>query len=298
MNTPARLLLTIALLYQSLASAAYITDKLYVGLYKNPESQGKPDKVLTSGTSIKLLEQKGTYFQVELEDGAKGWVERRYIIEQEPALLSLIAAKKEGERLRVELDQTRNELANVQKELSAKHPTTKGEQELKKQLDAAHQKVAALEAQQKQHPTAGKPAATGTAEGEPPASCEQQLDEMESKQLQCQVRLSKYTKDDKDSVNAENDKLRERMQQAISLLGLPPSGEVPTLVPLSELTAQVASQVQTAQQPQPQPSETQEPDTSLPVWVYVLMVLTLLTGIIAGFALFDYRSRYRYSIRL
>ena len=114
---------------------------------------------------------------------------------------------------------------------------------------------------------------------------------MESKQLQCQVRLAKYTKDDQNSVTAENEKLREIMQQAVNLLNLPPNGEVPLMVPASALASIALGQAPTTTNAPAANAETTQ--DRLPSWVYLIFVLALITGLIAGFALFDYRSRLR-----
>lgn len=283
------------LLLPPLLEAAFITDTIRVGLYSEPTSNPniQPLKILLSGEEIKVLEKKGDFVRVQLGDGAKGWIGRRYVVDNTPAVRSLVDSRKEVERLKVELDQTRQELFSLQQELAGGG----ADGVLKDALAAANKEVKTLQEKLKQK---AKPAAD-----DPAAVCEQQLESMEAKQLQCQVRLAKYTKDDKDSLTAENEKLRETMQQAVNLLAMPPSGEVPVLIPASAFTATRTTIVQPPvastppqKTPAATPIEQQGEDEGLPVWVYLMMGLTLITGVIGGFALFDYRSRYRYSIRL
>jgi hypothetical protein len=291
-------LLMLLLLLSPLLQAAFITDNIRVGFYKEPDTKTRPIKVLLSGEEITELEQRGAFVKVRLTDGSTGWIGRQYVSNDEPAVRSLVESRKEVARLSVELDQTRQELLSVQQEIA----TTDGDTRLKDALAAANRKIAELEARAK------KPAPK-------PGSCEQQLDEIEAKELQCQVRLAKFDKENKDSVVAENEKLRELMQQATNLLAMPANGELPVMIPASVLTANTRIITQKVMPPaapaaaapvsaapaqaQAKPDAGQAmPEEGLPVWVYLLMVLTLITGIIGGFALFDYRSRYRYSIRL
>jgi hypothetical protein len=268
--------------------AAFITDQIRVGLYPEPNTQGRPLKVLLSGEEIKLLEQQGSYYRVELKDGSKGWIGRQYLSEEEPAVRALLTSRKELTRLQTELEQTRQELLRLQQELS------QGNEEniLKEALAAANLKAKELEEKLQARLKMG-------AEGQP--SCEQQLDEMEQRQLQCQVRLAKHTKEGQEgqsALAAENDRLRETMQQAAKLLELPRSGEVPVLIPASAFTTTriipPPAPIPSAQPATPAKTEA-IPEQELPIWIYLVLVLTLITGIIAGFALFDFRARFRFN---
>lgn len=258
--------------------AAYITDRINVGLYKTPpKGDAAHIATLHSGDEIaKVLEQKDKYVKIELPDGRTGWVGRQYVSDQQPAVLELIESRKQVLELTQALEQARAATAT---------PPAPAEVALKQELATTYKKLAELEARIKDRE------ASKAAEASPgaAATCEQQLDAMESKQLQCQVRLAKYTRDDKNSVTAENEQLRELMQQAIALLNLPSNGEVPLMVPASALVT-VAQAAPTGSYTIP----VQTARDSLPSWVYLIFVLALMTGGIAGFAFFDYRSRLRY----
>lgn len=283
------MMLRLTLLLLSLASlpldAAWITDHIAVGLYENPPKANTPHiGTLHSGDEIKqVLEVKGNHAKIELTDGRKGWIGKQYVSEQIPAVLELIDSRKQVLELTQALEQAR---------ASGGAPGTPtqgtGEGALKQELSAAYKKLALLEARLKDKETKASQGKT-----EAPATCEQQLENVEAKQLQCQVRLAKYTKDDKDSVNAENEKLRELIQQAASLLNLPANGEVPIMVPASALAA-VAQFGPATASGSPQTTNSQSSQDGLPAWVYLIFLLALITGGIAGFAFFDYRSRIRY----
>jgi hypothetical protein len=198
-------------------------------------------------------------------------------------------AKKQSESLKVELDQVRQELVSVQKELSKQQGgKPAASSDTAKALDKANKRISELEQQLKAQPgPSGDPAAN--------AVCDQQLEKMEIKQLQCQMRLAKRSKNDKDSVFAENERLRDIMQEAVNLLGLKPSGEVPALV------------YGTPAPPAPPPATTptaageetlEAEEQGLPFWAYLVFFLSLITGGIAGYAFFDFRSRQGVSARL
>ncbi len=93
------------LLMAALAPAwgAHITDRLAVGLYDAPELKGKPQRLLTTGTPLEVLERKGDAVRVRLGDGASGWLEARYVTEEKPAAAALLEARAEIRRLKERL---------------------------------------------------------------------------------------------------------------------------------------------------------------------------------------------------
>lgn len=266
--------------------AAYITDYIAIGLYESiPKANTPHIGTLHSGDEIKaILEQKGNHAKIELTDGRKGWIGKQYISEQIPAVMELIESRKQVLELTQALEQAR--ASTAEPGAAAQPKAAPANTALKQELGAAYKKLAYLEARLKD-----KDANAPQFRPDAAATCEQQLENVEAKQLQCQVRLAKYTKDDKDSVAAENEKLREIMQQATALLNLPDTGEVPVMIPASALVTmtQTASGSGSFQLPLPKDDK-----DGLPGWIYLIFLLALVTGGIAGFAFFDYRSRLRY----
>ena len=98
-----RLLPLLMLLALAPAWAAHITDRLAVGLYETPELKGKPQRLLTTGTPLEVLERKGEAVRVRLGDGSSGWVEARYVTEEKPAAAALLEARAEIRRLKERL---------------------------------------------------------------------------------------------------------------------------------------------------------------------------------------------------
>jgi SH3 domain protein len=75
------------------ALAAHVTDKLLAGMYPAPKSQGKPLKLLSSGTPVEVLERGEVFHKVRIEDGAEGWVNSAYLTDETPARSLLVEAQ-------------------------------------------------------------------------------------------------------------------------------------------------------------------------------------------------------------
>lgn len=75
------------------ALATHVTDKLLAGMYPEPKSQGKPLKLLPSGTPLEVLERGEVFHKVRIEDGAEGWVNAAYLTEDTPAKVLLVEAQ-------------------------------------------------------------------------------------------------------------------------------------------------------------------------------------------------------------
>lgn len=69
--------------------AAHITDRLVVGLYAEPTTEGKPVELLTSGAALEVLSRREGFAEVEVASGNRGWVEDRYVTDDKPAKAEL-----------------------------------------------------------------------------------------------------------------------------------------------------------------------------------------------------------------
>ena len=263
--------LLIALLSQPV-SAAYITDKLLVGLYGSANSISKPIKILSSGTRISILERQGGFIKVKLKDSTVGWVERRYVTDDQPAGAKLSLVQAKAKRLEKDLKKTKDELAKLKKNASSGGAKSK---KLEKELAEVRKQNAEFKETIKRQDDIAKDLEKKIQESQSGYALKKyqaQVDELEAKLLQSQVRLARRTQKDDSKIHAENEAMRERMQQAAKLLNIDPNADIA-------------------------PATEEEPAGSgMPIWVYPLILLTLITGIVAGFALFDYRSRSRYSV--
>ena len=90
------------------AGAAYVTDKLMVGVHEGPQAAGEPARLVQGGTPVEVLKRSGEYLEVRLPDGGTGWVETRFVTDDRPAtflLLEAQASKAALERKMADLQQ-------------------------------------------------------------------------------------------------------------------------------------------------------------------------------------------------
>ncbi|MBU0499926.1 MAG: TIGR04211 family SH3 domain-containing protein [Gammaproteobacteria bacterium] len=267
MFRPSAILLPLLLALAPQAQGAFITDKLLVGLYGNLDNSSKPIKILSSGTSVEVLERQRGYIKVKLNDGSVGWVELRYVTDDTPSQAKLAELEKQNKQIQQNLDKAKEEFDALKKKTEGMDKLMAGNKALEERLEESAKRVAALEDQVKQKDERIKTLGEEQYAGEGEPELQAKIQELEAKLLQSQVKLARRTSMKEDAVYAENDVLRDRMGKASALLKIDDK-------PL----------------PKEDPKEESKAE-GLPVWVYLMLFLTLLTGIVAGFALFDLRSR-------
>ncbi|HEX5056237.1 MAG TPA: TIGR04211 family SH3 domain-containing protein [Gammaproteobacteria bacterium] len=109
---------------------AYISDRLNLGLYLQPDPASTPIKSLPSGMQVQILESRDGFARIRMIDGNEGWARAEFITAEPPAKVLLQQVTRERDQLR---DQ-----------LSAE---TSGAKQLTTQLAQAHQKIQQLEQQ-------------------------------------------------------------------------------------------------------------------------------------------------------
>lgn len=245
------LLLLLTLLPVHTVLADYITDRLLVGLYADHDSSGKAIKVLSSGTEVAVLDRKQGYIKVKLKDGTVGWVELRYITQTVPAQERLEKLEEEHKKLQQELERT-TKARNLEDRKGARG-----------KLNKAYIRIAEQEKQVKQLKEQIAAMEERGISSKDTAEYQEEIGQLEAKLLQSQIKLAKRMKMDEGTVKAEMDAMRERMDKAIEIL--------------RDRTGDPNAQTGI--------------DEGLPFWVYIMIFLTLITGVVAGFAVFEYRSR-------
>jgi SH3 domain protein len=96
-------LLLMTLAAPAAAQTAYVSDRLFLGLYPEADSNGTPIKSMASGTQVEILETRDTYVRVRLGDGTEGWARADFVTQETPAKLLLDQMKIERDRLRQQL---------------------------------------------------------------------------------------------------------------------------------------------------------------------------------------------------
>ena len=137
-------LMVICLIYcqgSGLAETMYVTDRLHLSLRNSP-GPGQPAlRLLPSDTKVDVLETEGNWAKVQLEDGSKGWVMKKYLVEDLPKSLVIEQLKgqieegkdiperlqKENASLKREIDTLQNQIIQqkTRLEITAKQNTWK-----------------------------------------------------------------------------------------------------------------------------------------------------------------------------
>lgn len=114
---------------KTLAEPAYISERLYLGLYAVPDSTTEPIKTLASGTSVEIVQHLGEYVQLQLKDGTEGWARAEFVSKEPPAKTQVQELTNERDRLRKQLETASN---------------NNREKTLQQQLSRANEKIVEL----------------------------------------------------------------------------------------------------------------------------------------------------------
>lgn len=128
------------------AETGYVTDELRLNVYATPEFSGSPVRTLSSGDAFEVLVRERLATEVELADGARGYVRTAYIVDEKPARLIVAETRAEVERLTDELSELRAAFEDPAAEISALNQriTT-----LEAEVDSRDVRVSELESEAK-----------------------------------------------------------------------------------------------------------------------------------------------------
>ena len=82
----------------------YVTDKLRLSLYREPNSGSGTIRLLISGDVLFVLERNGPYSKVRTEDGATGWVKNGFLQNDATSTFQLLEVQDENESLIRQID--------------------------------------------------------------------------------------------------------------------------------------------------------------------------------------------------
>jgi len=115
------------MLWPIVGNGAHITDKLLAGMYAAPNKAEQPIQLLPSGTPVELMGEQKDFVKVQLVDGKTGWVEKRFLSEEKPAKVRLLALQSKYRQLQGKLDEAEKSLAELG--LPAKLSTPKSDEQ-------------------------------------------------------------------------------------------------------------------------------------------------------------------------
>jgi len=102
---------------RAIAETQYVSDQLIITLRRGEGDQYKILKTLKTGTPVEVLQEGAKDHDfVRTLDGTEGWVLKQYLTDETPKLTIIARLEKEGEQLREQVSQ----LKNQQEDLTAK----------------------------------------------------------------------------------------------------------------------------------------------------------------------------------
>lgn len=105
------------------AQAAYITDSIEVKLLSHPDRQSETVDQLTSGAPIRILQQQSGWTQVERPNGQQGWLETKYVAENQTAEQRLLALQSTHRQLQRDFQDNQKQIQSLERRLSELTPT-------------------------------------------------------------------------------------------------------------------------------------------------------------------------------
>ena len=134
-------------LFTSIAHAEtnYVIDELKIGLHEDRTIDSPIIKLVPSGTALTIIERDNDLVQVQEPDGARGWVNSKYLIDKKPGRAQLVELEKSNAALQKEI-----ELLKLKPGTGTTTDTSMGNdnsKELEQQLKSERLKVGELQAQ-------------------------------------------------------------------------------------------------------------------------------------------------------
>jgi SH3 domain protein len=98
--------------FPALAQKGYIRDMVIINLRMAPFSNAQSVKLLRTGDSMNILEEREDFMRIRTPEGAEGWVSSQYITEEPPARIKLVALKNQNSNLKRNVAELEAKLKN------------------------------------------------------------------------------------------------------------------------------------------------------------------------------------------
>jgi len=243
---------------QVLAEQSYVTDRISLDIHIGADEKTSVIKSVPSGTELEVLDEEGNFVEIRLRDGTQGWVNSGFVMIEIPAEKKYDVLATQYEKTTQELDKLKLDYTKKNRELQTRRDqlsnATTTIRDLKKRKD-------------------GKIIVDPEMENKLTAS----LQEIETLKLKL-IKLEKNSESKVDidqkqifselqDVKIQNDVMQKRIDVSMAHL----SGK---RIPTAEELASIRPQ--------------------FPLWYWGLLIVLLLTGIVAGYFIMDYRYRSRH----
>ena len=251
------------------AETLYVTDRILLGIHTEASEDSPLLDSVPSGTAVQVLETAEAFKKVRLPNGKIGWVSSGYLVNAKPATAQVDEIIAREQKLQAELKTITEELDNKNRELQVRRDELSNArttiQELKKKeanaapaIDTkmAEELAAANEELEKLKDKLAQLETNSPAELPIEQSAQQ---ESQSETSDLSERLAQ--------LEADNATLRGRIEMALAHLN---GEEIPSAEELALLKPR------------------------LPNWLWGVMVLMIIIGVVVGVSWMDYRHRRRH----
>ncbi|NNJ91422.1 MAG: TIGR04211 family SH3 domain-containing protein [Gammaproteobacteria bacterium] len=265
-----RLIITGLLLILAVTTtqAAYITDKLVAGLYKEAKVTDKPVKALTSGTPLEVVSRKNGFIKVRTSDGVIGWVESTYLTDEKPARSILLDTQAKLSILQKKLDK----LSRLEKNADAAKAVDEIAA-LQEKLAQAQGKISQLEIQLKALRISGD-------------QLDESRDLLEREKKQLVADMQKQNKVASKALEKENALLKKQINQVREILKVPVSNAI-TKPQKVEVVDSAVNQTD-----KPLLDKFTASVSGKPLWM--IAIALLLLGFVAGYYVMRIRVQHRF----
>lgn len=124
----------------SSAQKGWVSDMLVLTFRQGPGNTFPVEKTLTSNTPVVILEERNGFYNVELQTGETGWVDKKFIIFEAPKAVLLAQARQRNATLENRIQRQTDEINALKEKLTAQQAAHTGQLDplqasLKKTLD-------------------------------------------------------------------------------------------------------------------------------------------------------------------
>lgn len=246
------------------AKVMYVTDRFVLGVHTEPDEESPLLASISSGSSVEVLEENEGFNQVKLADGRVGWVSAGYLVNEEPSTTQLDTTMRQLELLKAKLKETDEKYKKRDHELQVRND----------QLSNARTSIRELKNKLKKAGKSTEPVKVDTAMAEELAAANKEIDKLKallSEEKPLETKVASESGEDVSlqlvQTQLEVEKLKARIDLALANL----SGEF-----------------------NPDAVDMQRLKPNIPGWIWALMVIVLIAGLILGILGMDYRVRQRH----
>ncbi len=134
----------VAILTTNLVSAQtvqYVSDQLEAPVRSGPDDKNRIVKMLTSGEKVQKLSERGSFVEISF-NGTKGWIHKRFLMDDAPAREFVELARSQFEPLKEKIDTLEN---SVKEKDAVIQRITELNEQLKQAVDKQSTEIAYIE---------------------------------------------------------------------------------------------------------------------------------------------------------